>query len=106
MTYSLFIDDERLPPLQSAGYIVVRNYNQAIQHMAEWGCPVFISFDHDLGENSKTGYDIANWIIDKDIVTPDWISADFTFYVHSQNPVGAENIRRLLTNYLAFRGSR
>ena len=106
MTYSLFIDDERLPPIQSVGYIVVRNYDQAVQRMTESGCPTFVSFDHDLGENQKTGYDVANWIVDKDIVTPGWIPVDFTFYVHSQNPVGAENIRRLLANYLAFRGSR
>jgi hypothetical protein len=54
--------------------------------------PKFVSFDHDLGPRRVTGMDFARWLIgyvmDKEVDV-----SDFDFYVHSQNPVGAENIR-------------
>ena len=52
-----------------------------------------ISFDHDLGENQIDGIELAKWFEEK---------AYFGEYpplkwkVHSDNPVGAENIRRAM----------
>lgn len=48
-----------------------------------------ISFDHDLGENQKTGYDLAKWI-EREVhlntmKPPHWL-------IHSANPVGHKNI--------------
>ncbi len=51
---------------------------------------ICISFDHDLGAK-KTGYDFAKWLIEHNITG--------FFHIHSMNPVGASNIRQLLTHY-------
>ena len=68
------------------------------------GNPSYISFDHDLGENERTGYDLAKMLIEDALNFPDWpeyqLPSDFSFYVHSQNPVGKANIEGLLNNYL------
>lgn len=59
--------------------------------------PDGICFVHDLGENKSTGYDGAKWLIDycldhkKDL--PLWAC-------QSANPVGKENINKLLRSSL------
>jgi hypothetical protein len=95
------------------------------QEFKDWintnGLPEMICFDHDLAdehytpeeywddyEKSKayqeaqdyteeTGYDCASWLvdycIDNELELPGWVA-------HSFNPVGRDNINRLLTNYL------
>jgi hypothetical protein len=65
--------------------------------------PSYISFDHDLGDNEPTGYDIAKTIVDVDMEAVNEeakLPKDFHFYVHSQNPIGKANIEGLLNNYL------
>ncbi len=101
----LFLDDERFPPDDGAEWMVIRTVADAIDFMIN-ECPAFISFDHDLGENQPTGYDLVNWMIERDLDEGcNFIPTDFEFYVHSQNPVGAENIRSKLTSYLVQRFS-
>lgn len=101
--YSMFLDDERYPA-DEFNPTICRNVRQATIIMNECGCPVFISFDHDLGDNEPTGYDLAKWMIEKDLDSAgQFIPDEFTFDIHSQNPVGSENIRKLLTNYLLNR---
>jgi len=94
MSYKLFLDDIRPCP---SGFIVARSYNKAVL-LIENELPEFISFDHDLGEE-KSGYDLAKYVveycIDKNIPIP-------RYKVHSANPVGAENIRKLLENYSEY----
>lgn len=99
----LFIDDIRNP--SSNDFAVVRSYSDAIAYMNSKGCPEFISFDHDLGRaDLKTGFDIAKWMVDKDLnAGGNFIPEDFSYDVHSANPVGAANIRGLLDNYLSVR---
>ena len=98
----LFIDDIRQPVDNT--YDIVRSYDDAIAYMKVRGCPSFITFDHDLGEAElKTGFDIAKWIVEQDLDDGGFIPADFSYDVHSANPVGAANIRGLLDNYLAVR---
>lgn len=99
----LFIDDIRQPPDNT--YAVVRSYNDAIAYMESMGCPEYISFDHDLGDDDQgTGYDVAKWMVDKDLdANGQFIPDDFEYNVHSANPVGARNITGLLDNYLAVR---
>lgn len=99
--YSLFLDDEREPSLRLSAsvpnLIVCRSYDEAVQTVLSKGMPTHIYFDHDLGENSKTGFDFAKWLVDlaldNDIQTP------IQFSVHSQNPVGAANIKGLLMQF-------
>jgi len=98
----LWLDDLRNPYLNKQrrcpdGYIVywVTNYSEFIEWIEKFGLPDAISFDHDLGEVA-TGMDCAKWLVnyclDNNRELPE-------FYVHSANPVGAENIKTLLENY-------
>jgi hypothetical protein len=100
VSYTLFVDDERFPVNSES--IIVRNFEEFKAIIEGLGMPKEISFDHDLGESEPTGYDIVKWLIEQDM-DHDFLNEDFTFSVHSQNPVGAENIRNLLNNYLAFK---
>lgn len=92
MTYKLYIDDIRSPK-EPESWVVVRSVQQAKSYMNLAGCPKYISFDHDLGED-ETAIEIVNWMILRDM---DWggtfIPKDFDFNVHSANPIGASNIR-------------
>lgn len=117
----IWLDDLRLPPDNSWYWCKsYEEFKDAILY--HWGDPegwtwesgdYAISFDHDLGYDydldytkgfqivdgvlGKTGYDCAKFLIDMHIEGrtgwPDY------WHVHSANPVGAENIRKLLENY-------
>lgn len=113
-TYYLFLDDERFPKdviswmkndnLYLKNYwIIIRDFDEFtisvdMNYVAFNDFPKVISFDHDLGDG-KTGFDCAKWLIeycmDKNLELP-------TFYVHSMNPVGKENIEKLLMNFRKF----
>ena len=98
MTYKLYLDDIRNP--KATDFIVVRSFIEAVNYVNQHGFPNYVSFDHDLGESdTKTGYDFAKWLIDQDI-RYETMPRDFSYNVHSANPVGAENIRRYIDNYL------
>src|SRR5690554_5209013 len=88
----LYLDDVRVVP---DGFVLVENYVEFTEFIEQNGLPDFISFDHDLGEE-KTGYDCAKMLVeyclDRQITLPD-------FAVHSQNPVGKQNIESLLGNF-------
>lgn len=95
MGYKLFIDDERFPASNSGDWVVVRSSQEAIAHVTENGAPSFISFDHDLGADD-TSMRFLHWLLDSLLDEALAIPADFDYYVHSQNPVGAENIRSFM----------
>lgn len=109
MTYALFIDDERFPPDDGRPWKIARNEREVETLLEEFGPPEFISFDHDLGDDEPTGYDIAHKLVDGDIGALPGTSYEvglpshFSFAIHSQNPVGAKNIEALLNRYLEFR---
>jgi hypothetical protein len=126
--YNLFLDDIRHPysclkyvrdvPLEiysKHDWMIVRNYDEFVEAITFHGLPTLISFDHDLGEAHyaidfqdwndyssndlgvvETGLDAAKWLInycmDHKLALPEC-------YVHSMNPVGRENIRKLLENF-------
>lgn len=96
-------------------WFVVRNYNDFVTFIRAHGMPNHISFDHDLGKghyhknytgteldyagdfgDEKTGWHAAHWLInyhmDNQGPWPTW-------WVHSMNPVGKDNIKSLLKNY-------
>lgn len=109
MTYQLFLDDERYPVLKKDNWVIAtpwhiaRNYDDAIWYVQNLGVPRFISFDHDLGApQNPTGYDFAKWLCayieDYELDFPD----KFEYHIHSQNPVGAENIRAYMENFLRY----
>lgn len=103
MIYSLFLDDERMPPekKQKGKWLIVRNFDDAKSAVLKRGFPSFISFDHDLGTGA-TGYDFAKWLVEYDMDT-NTMPEDFEFYVHSQNPIGAANIRNYLNSYIKIK---
>jgi hypothetical protein len=106
--YSLFIDDERFPPRNdNRDWKIARDWEDVMMCLRIHGMPGYISFDHDLGEDEHTGYDIAKFLVDMDMNNDGdfYLPDDFSFYVHSQNPVGAENIQRYLDNYLSHRSN-
>lgn len=75
---------------------------EAVKYISAAGWPDFISFDHDLGADEPTGYDFAKWLVEQDL-EHETLPKGFKFDVHSQNPVGAENITKLLNNYLTWK---
>jgi hypothetical protein len=97
MSYQMFIDDERFPPARG-DWVIVRSSEEAINTVLFAGVPDFISFDHDLGGND-TSMCFIHWLIDAHLSgeIPTFING---FDVHSQNPVGARNIRGLLLGYM------
>lgn len=96
MQWNLFLDDERYPATNN--WIVVRSYEDAVWYVESFGLPDRISFDHDLGEG-PTGYDFVKWLCDY-IMDHNLNVSNLQWDVHSQNPVGAENIRSYLSNFL------
>lgn len=98
MTYTLFLDDERMPPSRGANWIIARSSHEAIHVVKKLGIPDFISFDHDLGHDD-TAMVFVKWLIEYDLDN-NLIKPEFAFTVHSANPVGAENIRSLMSSYL------
>tara|TARA_Y100000310_G_C20626034_1_gene785928 strand:+ start:520 stop:819 length:300 start_codon:yes stop_codon:yes gene_type:complete len=89
MKRKLWLDDIRHPP--DTSWYWVRTYEEVVRYLAKW--PVTeISLDHDLGV-SKTGYDVACYIeqaaFNNELPPMEW-------RVHSQNTVGAKNIRAAL----------
>ena len=101
----MYLDDIRTP--SDSSLIIVRSFSEAVSFVLEKGVPSFISFDHDLGMNEgvllETGYDFAKWLVENDIEGIIEIPKNFTFNVHSANPVGAKNIEDYLNNYLKFK---
>lgn len=126
----LFLDDVRMPgdvtwtgigtgkpfhESRGAPWAIVRSFDEAVAWVTENGFPEVISFDHDLGyeeyglvngivkivyeKEEKSGYDFAKWLIEHDMDThtmPD----NFSFTVHSMNPIGTANIKAILNNYI------
>jgi hypothetical protein len=129
----LWLDDMRDPkdtfwfrffPTYNIDEVVwVKNYVEFTSWITINGLPELICFDHDLGDDiarekvekgmskrqarrekreTLSGHDCAKWLVEycmsNDIDLPKYIS-------QSANPVGKENILKLLTNYSKFRNS-
>ena len=90
----LYLDDVRNP--KTDGWIIVRNFEEFVDFIQENGLPDEISFDHDLGEDTQTGYDCAKWLCDycwtNGLPVP-------PSNVHSANPVGRDNIISLIKSF-------
>lgn len=98
----LFLDDERLPPVDGSAWVIVRSYNEAVAWVEANEFPRFVSFDNDLGEGVAEGWQFAQYLIERDLDCHD-MPNDFAFWVHSQNPVRRADIEDRLNHYLAFR---
>lgn len=119
MGWNLFLDDEReladvtwVPwqireKYRNEEWVVCRSYGDAMIEILNRGFPNFVSFDHDLGHEKYTGYELAKQLVENDIISGSKESRreykfadDFDYYVHSQNPIGKANIEGLINGYL------
>lgn len=110
------------PMYRKLVWIIVRSYHEFVAYIEKNGLPTRVSFDHDLAlehytleeywetyekskeyqesiEDSykkKTGKHCAEWLVqyclDNKLDLPE-------YYIHSMNPVGADNIKSVLNNY-------
>ena len=103
----LFLDDIRTIEMVydkslESEFDIVRSYEEFVAYIKKNGLPEFISFDNDLGlgQNGAValdGYAAAKWLVYESELD----LRNLRFKVHSANPVAAEQIRGLLTNYIA-----
>ena len=107
----LWLDDARNPfkdnwisnyaiRYENENIVWVKNYNEYVDYITTNNMPDMIAFDHDLGEAvDKNGFDCAKWLVeycmDNNIKLPRWT-------IQSANPVGKENINKLLINYKKY----
>lgn len=105
----------------------VKDYNEFTSYIKNNDMPYLVSFDHDLADehytperfwnnyeeskkyqesqnySEKTGLDCARFLIE---YCQDNHNGELpNYYVHSYNPVGADNIRALLTNFIKFKNN-
>ncbi len=122
-----FLNEEGKVPTDKNGeyYNInwVLNYEQFVKWIELFGLPDAISFDHDLADEhytpkyfwdnyeeskkfqewrsqsyqEKTGMDCAKWLVDYCMDNEKKLPKIF---VHSANPVGADNIKGLLDNFI------
>lgn len=115
----LWLDDYRNPFEDNSKWLVFspieqpfkviwcKSYEDFKEEIMYNGLPDAICFDHDLDPNQgiegleiideKTGYDCAKWLI--------WWCTEHKlqlplYNIQSANPIGKENIDKLLKNYL------
>jgi len=102
MNYKLYLDDIRNP--KTSGWIIVRSYNDAIDIIIRKGIPIEMSLDHDLGENSLSGYDFIKWFyyraINCEANTYEVLNTKVN--VHSANPVGTKSMIDFMTSAKKF----
>lgn len=73
-----------------------KTYDEFVDTILNNGLPNAICFDHDLGEE-KSGMDCAKWLVEFCYETKKFIPS---YNIQSANPVGRENIDKLLKNYI------
>lgn len=117
--FSIFLDDLRsvdmVYPYNSNHYenfmedfAICRTMEKAIELIEAKGfLPYYVSFDNDLGQDSKgepllEGIDFAHWIVDSVLDEAFKMPASFSFKVHSANSVAGPEITILLNNFMAY----
>ena len=78
----------------------VTSYQEFVDHIIIYGLPDGICFDHDLGTHNGNGHQCAKWLVnyclDNDEELP-------LYGIQSSNPVGKENIDKLLKSFIKFK---
>lgn len=123
MKYYLILDDvrsieqvKRLVDLPLVDWVLVKDYVSFKRMITLYGCPEFVSYDHDLGTEAyeeyansrrtgiidysklseKTGYDCAKDLVElcmrNNIPHP-------PYAIHSMNSIGRANIDSYIKNY-------
>ena len=97
----LFLDDVRTIEMvydksMENQFDIVRTFNHFVAYIKKNGLPNYISFDNDLGlggdgKIAPDGLAAAKWLVYESGLD----LRNLDFYVHSANPVAAEQIRGL-----------
>ena len=99
----IWVDDEReMPEDYSYQAFTVANANAVINISYNLDEDVFISLDHDAGQYATDSGDyiqilnILEFKSHEDTSWKDYIKNKMTFHLHTANPVGRENMRRII----------
>ena len=106
MNYLLWVDDERpVNPIyntlqkRNKDKLEIIHFKNALDAMDWLGKHhydnfnnIYIDLDHDLGSYDFTGYTICKYIVENQIPIAGYA-------VHTMNPVGAENMMKLMIHY-------
>lgn len=99
----IWVDDIReMPEDYEYQSFTVANANAVINIGYHFDEDIFISLDHDAGKYAADSGDyiqILNFLEFKshvDISWKDYIKNKMTFHLHTANPVGRENMRRII----------
>ena len=93
----LWIDDTHPAP---TGFVQVKTANEAkaaircYERTFSGEDTIVISLDHDADESAQDGKDyieVLNWLESEGIV-----DTGYFFHIHSMNPIGVENMRRII----------
>lgn len=89
--------------LTNEDFKIVRSFEAFKTVIVQEGLPEFISFDNDLGVDTEgniapDGYAAVKWLVYESGLD----LSKLKFYVHSANPVAAQQIQGLLDNYIKF----
>ena len=98
----LWIDDVRPAP---EGYVWLKSTNEALRFIrANFNSIIEISLDHDAGEYVSEGGDFIEILneMERLVYSHQWghiyrdVFIRYNFYLHTANPVGAANMRRII----------
>lgn len=96
--YRLVVDDERtFADFPDDDTLYARHSDTAIHILEEGICFDEIWLDHDLGDDD-TSMKVVDYLVEVKVVYGEYIP-NFKIFVHSMNPVGANNIVRALSRY-------
>jgi hypothetical protein len=89
MGFKVYLDDVR--PIPAEDWILIKTVPELVALIKLIGDQIdVISLDHDLGENTPTGYDFIKWL-EKKVFDGEY-SAIPELKIHSANPVGRKNL--------------
>ncbi len=104
MSWKLFLDDNRDP--KTKDFTLARSYKSAVKLVQRKGCPIYIAFDYDLGED-ESGLNFANWLIQKDeLHYGKFLPEGFGFECHSTDTEGKVSIEKVMSEYLSSKRNR
>jgi len=94
---NLWIDDERPAPWGWYQATTVQDAKYALEDyvVKNW------SLDHDLGFGGEV-YDLLKWMVEEDQVYGIHLWPMNEPTIHTQNPVGRENMKAILTRYAPY----
>jgi len=114
MKYNLLLDDERsitsvVEVTNNSMYlehewIIVRTFDDFCQIIDTKGLPAIVSFDHDIADFKdgieRSGLTACKYLVDICIDS----NMDLpTYFVHSANPRGVENIKGYANNFIELK---